>query len=1051
MKLLRRAATKIEYGLLISLVVLAILGYVTSLGGDINTILHDVCDTLSEAAGESEECRTVSTVPPVVPGEPQPRLEDPFIASFSVPPDGSYADGGLLTFVITFNEPVYYTAGGHPPQLRLGIGPNATAREEVVMTDDVLPGEAITSMRVSYPVVISDSDDDGVELLSTVLEIAEDGSIVSAETGRRADLTLPTTPMDVTLEQTAAARLVGWDVSPAGTYKYGDELVFVAKFNRDIQLWQDWTWPDGRVFTRMLLQMEVPRYNQDGVLVDTVTVDLQFAPDWNDADYPSFSEARFVWDTETSSFGWQDYGSNHSNPDGVRTMRWGGQYNEVAWDRLITDPAEWVHEPTSQGPVDFTAGFPDLSGLLFDNTRPRIIGLSGPDADVTYRGGDRLEWTATFSEPITLLDGEAPFVPLLISNSTRTRKFSSSDAQLSAGGTVMTFSYTVDSSDFGDLNKNNDYRFSSNGLDCPYWTSTNSIYYARGRFVCADPSKVTDSAGNQADLAVDKPGADGGQYSDDIPGNAEPPGVKVVGSDPLFIAQRTQNSNSAVTIDGEQWVGAGVPTLPDSCCANQFGYMSEAGDDGVIVATGAVLAYNDSGMEWTRAYWNTEQEGVYDEEDAYDDWKRNRGIFSGAYASETDCEAATGVDCEWDSYYYAWRPPTPTIARCHSGSAIYYSGSMLVANSNGLCSRSLSPTDTWSIDETSTFAGSSRLVKAGGTLWSIGSHRSDNSISTGGSAILRAGGNGRNSSNWTRINHNYLEPWGLAGADGWSFSSRANDPVQGTRRTQISWSYTYPNFTAMALGGGTGLLLPSNKPRYFTFDGGGTMTESLGIVFYDSPYPTPDGSRKVIQGFIDVAYGDGVFIVLARGQQEQSCFCNDDVIFRVNAGSLTAGSLSGSVYPGQGADPFAGANTGGNASTGNGNLEGNLCQLIYGPADAVTDHASYPCTDDEGNLIPAEEDDFVEEYQAYLDSQTQDSGWTQVSDSSFLWDVGGGNVVAYAPDEMTGVAYADGVFMISHKHGTYRSNDGGLTWIHTARNDMGLGGSYGSVNNVVAP
>ena len=112
-----------------------------------------------------------------------------------------------------------------------------------------------------------------------------------------------------------------------------------------------------------------------------------------------------------------------------------------------------------------------------DNTAPTVTSVSSTTANGSYKAGDAIAVTVTFSEAVTVTG--TPQIELETGSTDRTVDYSSG-----SGSNTLTFSYTVQS---GDVNTDLDY------------VATNSLSLNSGT--------IKDAAGNNANLTLATPGA----------------------------------------------------------------------------------------------------------------------------------------------------------------------------------------------------------------------------------------------------------------------------------------------------------------------------------------------------------------------------------------------------------------------------------------------------------------------------------------------------------------------------------------------------------------
>ena len=131
-----------------------------------------------------------------------------------------------------------------------------------------------------------------------------------------------------------------------------------------------------------------------------------------------------------------------------------------------------------------TLGSTPLSGqaYTYDTTAPTVTGVSSALADGSYRAGQVVPVTVTFSEPVTVSGTGAPQLTMATGSPATTVV----DYTAGSGGTALTFEYTVvDGNNSADLD----------------YTATTSLALNGG--------VIADAAGNAATLTLPSPGAAG--------------------------------------------------------------------------------------------------------------------------------------------------------------------------------------------------------------------------------------------------------------------------------------------------------------------------------------------------------------------------------------------------------------------------------------------------------------------------------------------------------------------------------------------------------------
>ena len=151
----------------------------------------------------------------------------PQVTSVSVPPDGTYAEGQALEFIVAMNEPVTVTG---VPMLNLEIG-------EELRPAMYIESVSGSELKFRYTVASGDLDDDGIAVTS--LSLPAGAGIVDAA-GNAAVLTLNNVGNTAgVLVDAVAPYVTGVSVPAAGTYTLGQTLSFTVQFSEDVVVQTD--------------------------------------------------------------------------------------------------------------------------------------------------------------------------------------------------------------------------------------------------------------------------------------------------------------------------------------------------------------------------------------------------------------------------------------------------------------------------------------------------------------------------------------------------------------------------------------------------------------------------------------------------------------------------------------------------------------------------------------------------------------------------------------------------------------------------------------------
>ncbi|MBD1913035.1 MULTISPECIES: hypothetical protein [unclassified Leptolyngbya] len=309
----------------------------------------------------------------------------PTITAVSVPAAGNYGVGQTLDFTVTFSEPISLNAGTGSIGLPITIGTG-----EPVVAELQGPGTEPNTYTFRYTVAEGDVDTDGIEV-GTDLQLEGDATITDAA-NNTATLTLAgigeTTGV---LVDTVAPEITAIAPPQNGTYGIGQNLQFGLTFSEPVTIDTTGGVPN--------LPLTVGSNTVDATYVsgsgtNTLLFEYTVADGNEDADGIEISSAL--------------------NLNGATIRDAVGNDTTLTLDTL-----------------------PDTSGVLVDGTPPGVTAVQVPNAD-TYGVGEVLEFSVTFSEPVTVTGG-TPAIPITLGNGA-----SVNAAYAEGSGTnTLIFRYTV--------------------------------------------------------------------------------------------------------------------------------------------------------------------------------------------------------------------------------------------------------------------------------------------------------------------------------------------------------------------------------------------------------------------------------------------------------------------------------------------------------------------------------------------------------------------------------------------------------------------------------
>src|SRR5439155_28812 len=144
----------------------------------------------------------------------------PAISSVSRPADGTYKAGQNLDFTVTFSEKATVVTSGGIPAIGLTIG--ATARNASYVS-----GSGTTALLFRYTTVSGDNDGDGIAVAPA---ITLNGGTITDAAGNNASLSF-TAPNASAVKVDATAPTAALTYSPASSAKAGSALTITATFS----------------------------------------------------------------------------------------------------------------------------------------------------------------------------------------------------------------------------------------------------------------------------------------------------------------------------------------------------------------------------------------------------------------------------------------------------------------------------------------------------------------------------------------------------------------------------------------------------------------------------------------------------------------------------------------------------------------------------------------------------------------------------------------------------------------------------------------------------
>ncbi|WP_130473023.1 DUF4347 domain-containing protein [Candidatus Magnetaquicoccus inordinatus] len=347
--------------------------------------------------------------------------------------NGTYYTGQSINITVNFSEAVTVTG---TPQLTLETG--STDR-----SINYVSGSGTTALVFNYTVQSGDSSSD-LDYSSTTA-LALNGGTIKDAVGNNATLTLATpgqanslgANINFIILQAPAVSAVSASTAD-GSYNAGDTVNATVTFSEAITV-------TGTPY----------------LTLETGTTD-------RNATYASGSG------TTTLTFAYTvQAGDNTSDLDYVSTSslnaNGGTLQNGSAVAAVLTLPTPGAASSLGHN-----------KAIIIDTTAPTLSSVSASSANGSYKAGDTVNVTVTFSEAVTVdSSGGTPYITLETGSTDRNATYASG-----SGSTTLVFSYTVQTGD------------SSSDLD---YTSTSALALNSGT--------IKDGAGNDATLTLASPGA----------------------------------------------------------------------------------------------------------------------------------------------------------------------------------------------------------------------------------------------------------------------------------------------------------------------------------------------------------------------------------------------------------------------------------------------------------------------------------------------------------------------------------------------------------------
>lgn len=308
--------------------------------------------------------------------------------------DNFWNVGQYLYISVVFNTPVYVTQTGGVPSIPLTF--TSGTRQATYLSG----GNGQTTLVFQYLIVDGDEDLDGTIGVGT---IALNGGVITDAALTNVTLTLPVSTIGTTSVDGTKPTISSVTPSTNGVYSTVTPLT-------NTQLTMTVNWSENVRFSSMAAAQNFLAVDFDGTNRNFSTATAN-------------NSASYIYSTTSLA------GLNDAN--GI----------------TLTSPlggASTVTDCRGNVPVAKSFTLPTTTGILVDTTAPELSSLTKAVVDGYYNEGDTLNFTAGFSEPVTVLsDGTNPSIPITI-GSTLYNLTTSTNATLSS---THTFRYTVANND----------------------------------------------------------------------------------------------------------------------------------------------------------------------------------------------------------------------------------------------------------------------------------------------------------------------------------------------------------------------------------------------------------------------------------------------------------------------------------------------------------------------------------------------------------------------------------------------------------------------------
>lgn len=413
----------------------------------------------------------------------------PTVQNVSVPSAGSYKAGQNVDFNVIFSEAVQVSG---TPQLELGVG---TATKWA----DYLSGNGTTVLKFRYPIVVGDSDNDGIEARS----LAPNTGTIQDSALNDAVLTLQNVDSTLAvLVDTTSPLISGVNVPNSGTYKAGQNLDYTVIASENVtvsgtpqleltigQEKRQANYLSGSGTAQLIFRyavttgdmdsdgVELPTNVTEGVIQDSAgnllnpkLNNVGSSTIWIDSTAPSVSlvslpnagsykaggELNFVvhFTENVTVTGIPQLSLNVGGSlkradyiSGTTTTTLLFKYTVVVGDTdndgIVLEglsPTNGTIQDVATNDTNLTLnGVGDTTGILIDTTSPTVASITVPEGK-TYGSGETLEFGVTFSEAVSITG--APKLLLQIGDETRQANY-----QSGTGSPTLLFRYIVVSED----------------------------------------------------------------------------------------------------------------------------------------------------------------------------------------------------------------------------------------------------------------------------------------------------------------------------------------------------------------------------------------------------------------------------------------------------------------------------------------------------------------------------------------------------------------------------------------------------------------------------